>query len=217
MTRLRALTLGCVALALAAYVIPGDRVVREVARVRASAVPLRVEAQLEDVAPDEQRALVIELHPSHGARIQDDRGARWLPRAGEVLAPAGVDIPVWIPPADVLALAREDLLLAWLSGAGVNLSWSRLARCGDVDCIALGEAEARAQLWVDKDRFEVRRVSLAAGRSVGFEGWRDWAGRRFPERMRAAESDAPLGTLRVTAVRAAPELSRADFSEAWLR
>lgn len=215
--RAHALALSGVALALAGYVISSERILREIARVRASAVPLRVEARLEDVRAEEARALVIELHPQRGARIRDDRGTRWLPRAGQALAPVGVDVPNWLPPADVLALSREDELARWLAEAGVDLSVSRLARCADADCFALGPRDASAQLWVDKDRFEVRRVSFASGRSAEFEGWREWDRRRFPERIRLLNGESLAGTLHVTAVTVAHDLSREDFSAAWLR
>lgn len=215
--RAHALVLAGVALALAGYVISGERILREIARVRAGAVPLRVEARLEDVPTEEARSLVIELHPQKGTRIRDDRGARWLPRAGQALAPVGVDAPDWLPPADVLALSREDELARWLAEAGVDLSVSRLVRCADTDCLALGPRDAGAQLWVDKDRFEVRRVSFASGRSAEFEGWREWDRRRFPERIRLLHGGSLVGTLRVTAVTVAPDLSREDFSAAWLR
>lgn len=214
--RVHALMLAGVALALAGYVISGERILREIARARAGAVPLRVEARLEDVPTEEARSLVIELHPQKGTRIRDDRGARWLPRAGQALAPAGVDVPDWLPPADVLALSREDELARWLAEAGVDVSVSRLVRCADADCLALGPRDAGAQLWVDKDRFEVRRVSLARDRSAEFEGWREWERRRFPERIRLLHGESLVGTLHVTAVTVAPDLSREDFSAAWL-
>ncbi len=217
MSRLRALAVAVVALAVCGYVIPSERILREIARVRGGAVPLRVEARLEGVPDEEARALVIELHPHKGVRIRDERGARWLPRAGHALAPPGVDVPAWLPPVDVLSLSREDDLSRWLGEAGVDVSVSRLVRCGEADCLALGPAAAQAQLWVDKDRFEVRRVSFAGGRSADFEAWRDWQGRRFPERIRLQQDGGAVGTLTVTAVSAAPELGREDFSPAWLR
>ncbi len=210
-------SLALAALALTGYVIAGDRILREMARARGAAAPLRVEARLEDVADGEARALVIELHPQRGARIRDDRGTRWLPRAGQALAPLAIDVPGWLPPADLLALSREDEIARWLREAEIDYSASGLARCGEADCFVLGPRAASARLWVDKDRFEVRRVSFASGRTAEFQEWRDWDRQRFPARIRLLQGESLSGTLHVTSVVVAPDLAREDFSAGWLR
>ena len=77
--------------ALLAYVLPGDRVLEQVAARRAKADALRVEARLEGIGESWPERVVLELHPRLGCRVSGEAGERWLParraRAGR-LAPA---------------------------------------------------------------------------------------------------------------------------------
>jgi hypothetical protein len=202
------------ALALLGYVIDGERIVRELARARGDAPPLRVTASLEPAEGGDGEAIVLELHPEAGARAHDSRGGRWLIRAGRVQARGG-GAPDWIPPADVLGLAGEAALLGWLRDAGIDHASSRLARCGDADCYVLGVRGSDEELWLEQARFEVRRV-LLRGRRAEFEGWRDFGRIRFPERIRVGDASEPAGVLRVESVERAKGLGPDDFSTAWL-
>lgn len=197
------------------YVIPGERVVRELARARGGAAPLRVEAELQLADDDSPSRIVLELHPEGGARVEDGQGGRWLLQGGRVVSRDG-SAPVWIPPVDVLVLAGEPALLGWVRDAGIDLSVSGLARCGDADCFVLGRRESEEQLWVDQTRFEVRRT-LLRGRRADFEAWRDFGAARFPERIRIGDAEGPRASLRVLSVERAKGLGPADFSPAWLR
>lgn len=200
------------ALLLLGYVISGERVVRELARARGAAGPLRVELALDDGAGER---LVLELHPEGGARIYDTRGGRWLLEAGRARGRSG-DAPAWIPSADALGVASEEGLRAWLRDAGIDAVSCWLARCGDADCYVLGRRESGEQLWIDQAHFEVRRA-VVHGRHTEFEGWRDFGPARFPERIRSGESGEPPATLRVISVERAKGLGPQDFTAGWLQ
>jgi hypothetical protein len=147
--------------------------------------------------------------------VQDSHGGRWLLRAGRALSRDG-RAPAWIPPADVLGLAGEAALLAWLREAGIDVASSRLARCGDADCFVLGARGAEHELWLEQERFEVRRV-LLQGRRAEFEGWRDFGAARFPERIRVGDASEQGAVLRVLSVERAAGLAPGDFSPSWLQ
>ncbi len=208
------LALAAIALVVLGYVISSERVVREMAGVRAGLEPHRVAAELEMDGRIE--SVVFELDPDRGVRVRDGRGGRWLLAGGRVWAPAGSRAPAWLPPADVLVLRGEQRLLEWLAYAAVDLAANELSRCGNTDCFVIGGRAASDQLWIDKDRFEVRRQRTARGRVVDFESYRDWPGGRFPERIRVADPLGPIATLRIVRVEPAPELGREDFSPSWL-
>jgi hypothetical protein len=209
------LALAAVALVILGYVIPSERVVREMAGVRAGLESHRVAAELE-VDGEGIASVVFELDPDRGVRVRDGRGGRWLLVGGRVWAPAGSGVPAWLPPVDVLVLRGEARLFEWLAHADVDLAANELARCGNADCFVIGGRAASDQLWIDKDRFEVRRQRTARGRVVDFESYRDWPGGRFPGRIRVADPLGPIAALRIVRVEPAPELAREDFSLGWL-
>jgi hypothetical protein len=79
-------------------------------------------------------------------------------------------------------VSDEDRLPALVAQLGVDLRRNQLARCGEADCFVLGGREATAQLWIEKDRFEVRRVLGRAGDLVEFESGTGWAAFGSPPR-----------------------------------
>ncbi len=204
-----------VALALLGYVISGERVVRELARARSGAAPIHVELALEPAGGGDPERIVLELHPEGGARVQDARGGRWLLQGGRAVSRDG-SAPPWIPPADVLWVSGEAALHSLLRDSGIDLASSWLGRCGDADCFVLGARASDAQVWIDQERFEVRRTLLHGSRSE-FEGWRDFGAARFPEWIRVGDSAGPRATLRVISVQRAKGLGPRDFSAAWLQ
>ena len=209
------LALAAIALVTLGYVIPSERVVREMAGLRASLQPHRVTAELE--ARDGSTGEVLfEFAPDRGVRVRDGRGSRWLLAGGRIWSRAGAEVPAWLPPLELL-VGRGDELFRWLVDAGVDLAANDLARCGDADCFVIGGRAASDQLWVDKDRFEVRRRRSARGLVHDFEGYRDWSGVRFPRTIRVADPLGSVATLRTVRVEAAPELAQGDFSAAWLQ
>jgi hypothetical protein len=201
----------CVALLLG-YVLPTDRVIGEMARLRARSPVLSVDALLEadDAAwPERVR---FDLHPELGARIEDDAGGRWLLLAD----PARGSSPgaAWLPAPELLVMQEKGQILRWLRRAGVDVLFNELARCGDADCFVIGGRSGGAQLWVDKDSFDVWRFRSGDGRAIHFEEYADWDGLRFPSRMRIQDPLGPLGVIRVERVRRASNLG--DFSRRWL-
>lgn len=212
----RALATGLLALALLGYVIPTDRVVHEIALRRASLPALRVEAELELEDSDGVELVRFELDPKRGARVLDAQDGRWLLLGGRIWTRADAEIPPWMPPLEVLVVRDEVALAEWLREAGVDVGINTLARCGDADCFVVGGPANPDQLWVDKDRFEIRRRRTGRGRVTDFEGYREWGGVRFPERILLADPLGPIATLRVVRVTPAPELAKEDFSPSWL-
>ena len=211
-----ALALVVLALALVGYVLPAERVVREMAKLRARTPHLRVEIGIlvgEEEAPERAR---LEVHVDRGVRVTDDRGRRWLVRHQRVEGSGGADSGDWVPDVEVLAVQGEKGISSWLSAAGVDLRRNTLARCGNADCFVLGGRDRRAQLWVDKDQFDVLRFVTPDGRSVLFEDYRDWSGLRFPARILIRDGEIPIAELEIHEVSPAPELDGADFSRRWL-
>jgi hypothetical protein len=205
---------------LLAWVLPGDRVIEQVAKQREDLTPLRVEAALDGDGgfgfgrwPER---VVIDLHPTYGFRVSDDRGGRWVIRDGAVVASTERGVPRWVPDLGPLLLRGEQDLERWLVRAGVNAQLNELGRCGAQDCFVLGGREADAQLWLEKDRFEVRRWQLPRRRWVELSAWQDWGEVRFPPEVRIGQGSSAFARLTVTGVTPAPELESADFSSAWV-
>jgi hypothetical protein len=104
-------------------------------------------------------------------------------------------------------VSDEDRLPALVAQLGVDLRRNQLARCGEADCFVLGGREATAQLWIEKDRFEVRRVLGRAGDLVEFESYRDRVGRlRLPSQIRVTDPSGGETLVRVVGVERAPGL-----------
>jgi hypothetical protein len=210
------LTLGLLALGLVAWILPVERVLREVARVRTSGPPLGVEARVSGIGAAEGEAARVELHPDRGVRLLTASGQRWLVRDARVIGQDGASPPAWLPRLDILIIRSEQHLRSWLAELQADPSRNGLARCGEADCFVIGGLDGPAQLWIDKDRFEVRGYRTASGRRVRFEAWSDRAGRRFPGVIEIEDSLGPVARVEVDTVREAPELEGADFSHPWL-
>jgi hypothetical protein len=203
------------ALALVGWVLPPERVVHEMARIRARQGPIRAEAALVGVDSRWPEELRIELHPEHGVRISDDRGGRWLLREGRVVGRNRDAVPPWIPDLEILVIREEEALLRWLEMAQVDTELSQFARWGEADCFVLGGRKGEAQLWVEKGRFEVRRVLWRRGRRLDLGAYQEWDTLRFPGEIRVEDSVGPIATLQVVEAAWAPDLSSEDFTPEW--
>jgi hypothetical protein len=210
----RIAALACCAALLLGYVLPADRVIEEMARQRARRPALRVDAVLETDDAAWPGRVRIDLHPELGARVEDDAGGRWLLLADSARSTS--PDAAWLPAPELLVLQQERQILRRLRRAGVDVLLNELGRCGDADCFVIGGRAGGAQLWVDKDSFDVWRFRAADGRVIHFEEYADWDGLRFPSRMRIQDSLGPLGIIRVERVRRASNLGRGDFSPRWL-
>ena len=207
----------CAAAALVVgFVLPPDKILEVVAARRADTAPLRVELEVSRIDESDPTRIWAELHPDLGARFNDADGRRWLVREGRVSGGAGTRSLSWVPELDLLVLRGEDALQVWLQTQGVDATSSHLTRCGDADCFVLGGRDEPSQLWIDKDRFEVRRFRSGSGRLLELEGYEEWNGIRFPARARVSDSLGPVAEIAVRSVEPAPELEQADFSPAWL-
>jgi hypothetical protein len=207
----------CAGAALAlGFVLPVDKIVHIVAERRADGTPLRTELEVSRLGESEQIQVRAELHPDRGARLNDSEGHRWLVRAGRVSGGVGTRALDWIPELDVVVLRDEGAIRAWLQAQGVDATSSHLARCGEADCFVIGGREEPNQLWIDKDRFEIRRFRSSSGRLLELDDYQDWSGIRFPARATVSDSLGPVAEIAVRSVDAAPDLESADFSPAWL-
>jgi len=200
---------------LLAYVLPGQRVIEQLAARRASAVPLHVEARLEGIGESWPARVVIELHPRLGARISDQRGGRWLLRDGRLQA-GTQPLPPWVPELDVLLAPDVAALGALFAALGIDASVNELGRCGERDCFVLGGRSGGAQLWLDKDSFEVVELRLAGQRRIEYAAPKAWSGTRFPAEIRIHDEWGKIATLSVEAAGPAQVLRAEDFSARWV-
>jgi hypothetical protein len=202
--------------ALLAYVLPGERVLEQMAAQRASAPALRVEARLDGIGESWPQRVVLELHPRFGCRVSGGAGERWLLRDGRVQAGSSLPAPPWLPELDVLIVPDKAGLARMLGELGIDTSISELARCGDRDCFVLGGRSGAAQLWLDKDSFEVVELRLADHRRVEFSAPRAGSGARFPGEIRINDEWGKIATLSTEAAGAAKDLRAEDFSPRWV-
>lgn len=205
------------AVLLLGYVLPGGRVIEQMAKLRAKQAPLSIEAQLAIDGLEPALPVGIDVHPELGARVHDAEGGRWLLRRGRVVAGNSDPAPAWLPDLEILVLRGEGELLRWLGDAGINPTANELARCGESECFVLGTRSGQAQLWVDKASFEVRRLQRLDGRVFELDAWQSWSGNRFPSEIRVYEGGEATGALSIEAVRPAPRLSAADLSPRWVQ
>jgi len=208
------------ALAQLAYVLPSERVLRELASSRKEQGGVSVEAELSMDLPGSDtwpKIVTFDLHPEWGVRVSDDRGGRWLLRGGRTPEGNSPQIPAWLPQLDLLVGRDSARLRTRLEQSGVRLEANELARCEAVDCFVIGGRKARAQLWLDKDTFEIQRWVPGLGRSFVFTAYRDWGGVRFPSEIKVLDEYAAIATLRVQRAERALGLRESDFSAAWLR
>ncbi|MEE8557944.1 MAG: hypothetical protein V3T14_08675 [Myxococcota bacterium] len=171
---------------LLAYVLSPERVLREIARIREGSPPVRLIVAV--VSPEGETRAWVDLHPSGGWRVTDEQGRSWVGR-GVWLRPPLIDRPpAGLPYAWLLWASDEELLPGLVAEMGVDMDRSELARCGDADCVVLGGRSGRGQIWVDKDRFEVRRIETQEGIGIYLEGYRKSFSRvRLPARIRVVE------------------------------
>lgn len=204
------------AIAIAAYVLPGDRVLEQVAARRASAPALRVEARLEGIGESWPARVVLELHPRLGCRVSDERNERWVLHDGHVALGTRMPAPPWIPEIEVLAAADVASLAKLLGELGIDATRSELGRCGERDCFVLGGRAGSAQLWLDKDSFEVVELRLPDHRRIEFAAPRSWPGARFPGELRIHDEWGKIATLSVEAAGPARDLRAEDWSARWV-
>ena len=205
-----------VGLALLAYVLPAERVLEQLAAQRAKAPALRVEARLEGIGESWPQHVVLELHPHFGCRVTGEHGERWLLRDGRVQAGSALPAPPWVPDLDVLVVPDKAGIARLLRELGIDASTNELARCGERDCFVLGGRSAAAQLWLDKDSFEIVELRLADHRRVEFAAPRAWSGARFPGEIRIHDEWGKIATLSVEAAGPTRDLRAEDFSPRWV-
>ncbi len=203
------------ALLVLGYVLPGPRVVEQIAEARDNQPPLHIEAGLAGIGEDWPAKIRIDVHPELGTRVSDGRGGRWLIRRGRVVS-GTAQAPRWLPDLEILVIRDQGELVGWLGEAGINLAESELARCGERDCFVLGRRFGEAQLWVDKDRFEVVRVLRYGGRGLETRSYTSWGKSRFPSEISIFDADGNVATLAVEDVRPAADLSDSAFSPRWV-
>jgi hypothetical protein len=195
------------AIAIAAYVLPADRVLEQVAARRASAPALRVEARLEGIGESWPARVVLELHPRLGCRVSDERNERWVLHDGHVALGTRMPAPPWIPEIEVLAAPDVASLAKLLGELGIDASRSELGRCGRA---------SQAQLWIDKDSFEVVELRLADRRRIEFAPARAFGGTRFPGEIHVHDEWGRIATLRVESAGRATDLRAEDFTRRWV-
>ena len=176
----RRLAYATLAWLLVGWVLPPDRVVREMARIREKQPAIRAEAVLIGHDPSWPEEVLLELHPEYGTRVLGDQGERWRVLGGGVVGRTpgregrADAAPRWLPDLEPLMMRDPNGLVAWLEETHVDPEVTELARCEDADCFVLGGRTAAAQVWVDKDRFELRRVQSSPGRAVEAGDYTDW-------------------------------------------
>lgn len=196
---------------LIGYVLPVERIVAELARAREKAPPLRLETTLVGIVPGWPQRVTLELHPDFGQRVRDDQGRQWLLYRGELVSARPSRPPVWIPELEFMTLRSEEDLRTWLERARVDLERTEFARCGESDCYILGGKNGSAQVWLEKERFELLRLVLPGGRELVFEDYRSWSGVRFPREIKVLDAHGELAILTVETLRRARELAQEDF------
>jgi hypothetical protein len=202
--------------ALLAYVLPADRVLEQVALHRAKLHAVRVEARLEGIGESWPERVTLELHPRLGCRVSGAAGERWLLRDGRVLAGTRLPAPPWVPELDVLVVPDAGDLARLLGSLGIDPAANELGRCGERDCFVLGGRTGPAQLWLDKDSFDVVELRLADARRVEFAAPRAWSGTRFASEIRIHDEWGKIATLSVEAAGPAADLRAEDFSQRWV-
>ena len=207
------------ALGLLAYILPGEVVVEQLAALRGRGETVRFEATLDGLSEDWPDQVTIELHPTRGDRVADNQGGRWLLAGGQVLAGSRMPAPRWIPPLDLLVMRGEIPIDRFVRGLGVDLETNELARCGEQDCFVLGGRASAAQIWLDKDSFELLEIRLEDGSRTEFSGYQTWGGKggpRLPSEITLFDSFGRIGSLSLARAGRASDLQASDFSARWV-
>ena len=208
--------LAAVAALCLTYVLPVDRVVLEIATEHKKTPPLRVEATLQGIGDAWPERVRFELHPDFGFRLESDRGNRWLFHAAGGVEGSRLPAPPWIPDLRLLTLGDAVLLSEWVAATGVDPGSSELARCSEQDCFVLGGRDARAQIWVEKDRFEILEQQDARGRRTRYGGYREWEKVRFPKEIQIFDAYGSVATFVVESVTMDDALRGEHFSTRWV-
>jgi hypothetical protein len=198
------------------YVLPSARVLDQLELARKKQPALHLTGQLAGSDRSWPPKVEVDLHPELGIRFDDGAGGRWVVRGGRPAASSRGDLPVWIPQLEPLILPGRAQLERWLVGAGIDWERNELGRCGNEDCFVLGGRDGESQLWLEKDRFEVRELRAPSGRRYVFQDYREFEGRRFPGKIAVIDGDQEIAVWTVLAVFEVPKLGPQDFSERWV-
>jgi hypothetical protein len=194
-------------MALAGFVLEGDRVVAQIAEVRRGTPPVRLTVTIGPPEDPQDRAW-IDLHPSGGWRIRDEQGRTWIGRGSRVLRGEQSDPPVGLVESWLLVTSEERELTRLLGQVGIDLRRSRLARCGDADCFVLGAREGESQIWVEKSRFEIRKYVDRRGMQLDFDRYRRGVrSLRLPSRVLVVDAAGSIAEVLIQEAEAAPRLS----------
>ena len=199
-----------------AYVLPMDRVVLQIAKEHKDTSPLRVEATVQGIGDAWPEHVRFELHPDFGFRLESDRGDRWLFHAAGGVEGSRLPAPPWIPDLRLLLLRDAALLSEWVAATGLDPESSELARCREHDCFVLGSRAAPAQIWVEKDRFEIFEQRDASGRRTRYGDYRAWEKVRFPQEIQIFDAYGSVASLVVESVTVDTALRGEDFSPRWV-
>jgi hypothetical protein len=203
------LTLSVLGFPLLGFVLSAARVLHEIAEVRDGISPFQVTVELGESEDEAGLHLWVDLHPRGGWRVVDERGARWGGQGPWTRSTAGEPPPAGLSLAWLLAVSDEQRLTSMVGQLGIDLRLNQLGRCGDSDCFVLGGREGAAQLWVEKDRFEVRRYRSPRGWTLEFEAYRQGLGRlRIPSQLRLVGPEGDETRAHIVGIERAPELER---------
>lgn len=199
--------LGALVLALAGFVAPPDHVLAELTRSRRRVPPVTLELEVRGPGQEVGRKAWVELHPGGAWRITDEGGGSWTGSGSVIRDGSSEDPPEGLAEAWLIWVSDRDALEGHLARQGVDLGRNELGRCGDEDCWVLGGRSGAAQLWIDKDRLEVRRLRNRRGRVFEFEGYREGLeGVRVPSLIRVLDSLGVVAEAEVRKVDASPHL-----------
>ena len=208
--------LAAVAALSLAYVLPVDRVMHQIATGHKNTPPLRVEATLQGIGDAWPERVTFELHPDFGFRLESDRGNRWLFHGDGGVVGSRLPAPPWIPDLRLLTLRDAARLSEWVAATGLDPESSELARCGEQDCFVLGGGDARAQIWVEKDSFEILEQQDGRGRRTRYGGYRAWEKVRFPQEIQIFDAYGSVASLVVESVTTENGLRGEHFSNRWV-
>ena len=195
------------ALQLLGYVLPAERVLLQVATSRHGTPSVQLTVSVGESEGEAGLHAWVDLHPSGGWRIVDERGSRWIGQGPWLRQGPGVPPPVGLAETWLLLVSDEERLPALVAQLGVDLRRNQLARCGEADCFVLGGREGAVQLWIEKDRFEVRRYLGRQREVIEFESYRERVGRlRVPSQIRVTDSAGYETLVRVVGIERAPGL-----------
>lgn len=203
------LVLSALGFSLLGFVLSAERVLHEIAEVRDGTSPIQVTVELGESGEDAGRHLWVDLHPRGGWRVVDEQGTQWSGQGPWTRRTGGEPPPAGLALAWLLAVSDQQRLSSMVGQLGVDLRLNQLGRCGEGDCFVLGGRDGAAQLWVEKDRFEVRRYQSPRGWTLEFEDYRQGLGRlRIPSQLRLVGPEGSETRAHIVGIEPAPELER---------